>query len=54
MLKKTFLTFAFISLLTTFYGLNGDFRPARRRTAGDRIGSADESRIAHIISSTTS
>ena len=50
MLKKTFLTFAFISLLTTFYGLNGDFGLHGSRTAGDRIGSADESRIAHIIS----
>lgn len=46
MLKKTFLTFVFLTLLTTFYGLNADFGLHGRRTADGRI----ETEIAHIIS----
>ena len=41
MLKKTFLTFVFLTLLTTFYGLNANFDPYGNRTAGSFIGSAE-------------
>lgn len=50
MLKKTFLTFVFLTLLTTFYGLNANFGPYGNRTAGSFIGSAERTEIAHTIS----
>lgn len=50
MLKKTFLTFVFLTLLTTFYGLNANFDPYGNRTAGSFIGSAERTEIAHTIS----
>lgn len=50
MLKKTFLTFVFLTLLTTFYGLNANFGPYSNRTAGSFIGSAERTEIAHTIS----
>ena len=50
MLKKTFLTFVFLTLLTTFYGLNANFGPYGNRTAGSFFGSAERTEIAHTIS----
>ena len=50
MLKKTFLTFVFLTFLTTFYGLNANFGPYSNRTAGSFIGSAERTEIAHTIS----
>ena len=50
MLKKAFLTFVFLTLLTTFYGLNANFGPYGNRTAGSFIGSAERTEIAHTIS----
>jgi len=38
MLKKTFLTFLFLTSLTTFYGLNADFGMHGARRVRDRIG----------------
>lgn len=46
MLKKTFLAFAFLTLLTMFCGLNGGFGLHGSLRTGEHIGSAD----AHIIS----
>lgn len=50
MLKKTFLTFVFLTLLTTFYGLNADFGLHGIRPAGDPLGSQRKTEVAHTIS----
>ncbi len=50
MLKKTFLTFVFLTLLTTFYGMNANFGLHGTRTADARIGSVGKAEVAHTIS----
>mgnify|MGYP007068969645 CR=1 FL=1 len=49
MLKKTFLTFVFLTLLTTFYGLNANFGPYGNRTAGSFIGSAERTELVKQV-----
>ena len=50
MLKKTFLTFVFLTLLTTFYGMNANFGLHGTRTAVAPIGSVGKAEVAHTTS----